>query len=151
HKAALVTVVLPALFLMLGAGAFFWWQEQRRSAVAQAVAEDLKEADIWQQQERWDKALQVLERASARLGTGGTVVLQDQVAKHRAQVGLIERLEDAQLQAGVTTLEGERDFAGADQAYQAVFSENGLDVAALPPSDIARRIGDSTIRTQLVT
>ena len=43
------------------------------------------------------------------------------------------------------------DHAGADQAYAAAFAKFGLDVAVLPPKEIARRIQASAIRDQLVT
>jgi serine/threonine protein kinase/tetratricopeptide (TPR) repeat protein len=152
----LMTAAMVAAALVLGAGGA--WvaldraarrteAEQQRVATEQAVADDLKEAEIWQQQEQWAKAIPALERAKGRLEGSGLGALQARVETQLRDVALITRLQEARLKGSINGLDGKR---AGDRLYSAVFAEQGLDVAKLDFESTARQIRASAIRKQLV-
>src|SRR5436190_20431911 len=95
RRGVLTAAALLAAALVLGAGS--GWvaldqaarraeTEHRRTAIEQAVAEDLQEAEIWRKQEQWAKTLQALERAKGRLEGSGLASVQHQVERQRQDV-----------------------------------------------------------------
>ena len=155
----LIAIVLLAAALALGAG--IGWvaldqaarrieTERQNADTERAIADDLKEADIWQGQERWAKTLQLLERARTRLAGSGLTPLKAQIEERRRDAALVVRLEVARLKASVAAAEmltgpgysrsvrSDFDYARAIAAYESAFMDNGLDVAAIPPEDVAR-------------
>jgi serine/threonine protein kinase/Flp pilus assembly protein TadD len=143
----------------------------RQILVELGVADDLKEADTWQRQEQWDKALDALKRATARLEGSAQGPLQDQVATRRRDAAFVLRLEQARLEAlafaqGKDRLDPavqrtnylalvensrkDRDYPAVDQAYRLAFEENGLDLAVLTAENAARLVLSSAIRAHLV-
>jgi Flp pilus assembly protein TadD/tRNA A-37 threonylcarbamoyl transferase component Bud32 len=146
-------VLAGAAALLLAASLLFagnlWRLERQAAATEQAVADDLREADLLQQQERWSETLQVLERASGRLAAGGPPPLRQRVEQRRTNVAMVARLEEARLQLRAAGPE-EDDSTGADQAYAAAFASYGLNLETLAPEEAAERIRTSPIRTQLV-
>lgn len=133
------------MLIVLALGVTYLQKSGRVRQITQAVAEDLKEADVFQGQGQWAEALPALERASGRLEGSGLDSLQTQVAERRRDVALVARLENVRLISA-----DEPDLAAQVQAYRAAFAENGLDVAALAPEEIAQRIRDSAIRIHLI-
>jgi tetratricopeptide (TPR) repeat protein len=158
HK-PLVTalVVLVVTAALLGAGGLWWQerqsaaQERQRTATAEAVRQDLKDAEVWQQRDNWPEALQALQKASGRLQGIGLDLLQVQVEQRLRQAALVAQLNDAQVLASEVHADGSRDFSAPDQAYAKTFADHGLDVAALTAEEIADHIQASTIRNRLVT
>jgi serine/threonine protein kinase/Flp pilus assembly protein TadD len=133
---------------LLGGGVLWSWQRQQY-LTAQAVGEDLREAEQWQKQERWPEARQALERARGRLAGGGSASLSERVEARRRDVALVTRLEDARLQSSAVR-DSTSDYAGADLAYATAFVEYGLELSDLAPEEAAGRIRTSAIRVQLV-
>jgi serine/threonine protein kinase/Flp pilus assembly protein TadD len=127
-----------------------WRQERQRTAIEQAVAEDLREADVWQGQEKWQKALPALERAAARLQGSGLEELQERVEKRRRELIFVGRLEKERLRNFTFARRETQDYSAQNHAYHSAFAENGLDLAKLPAEDIAQRIRASSIRSPLV-
>jgi serine/threonine protein kinase/Flp pilus assembly protein TadD len=151
HRARLGVAAILGLAILLG-GAALWRQELRSAATAQAVENDLKEADIFRDQQQWSQARQALERAKGRLEGSGLAALQDQVERRRRELDLVARLEDAHLRAPPFSLPGhQEDKHEADRLYGAVFAELGLKVGPADVEESARIIQHSAIRTQLVT
>jgi serine/threonine protein kinase/tetratricopeptide (TPR) repeat protein len=148
NRGPVLAAGLMLLALALG-GAGLWQRERQRDATAQAVGEDLREAEHLQEQERWPEAVQALERAAGRLAGGDVAALRERVEGRRKEVALVGRLEEARLQGSAVKNRG-FDFAAADRAYRAAFAEHGLDVTALAPQEAAGRIRESAIRGRLV-
>ena len=69
--------------------------ERQRLAAEQAVKEDLREADLLQEQERWPEMLQVLERARSRLAAAGSTPLRERVEQRRIDLTMVGQLEEA--------------------------------------------------------
>ncbi len=137
--------------LVLG-GVALGWQQRQLAEVEQAVAADLREADLLQNEERWPEALQVLERAAGRLATGGPQRLREGVEQRRQNVAMVAELEEARLQS-VATVEkgGGLDFNGADRRYREALAGYGLDLEAISAQEAAQRIRASAIRGHLIT
>jgi serine/threonine protein kinase/tetratricopeptide (TPR) repeat protein len=151
HKPLVTGVAAFLLSALVLASAVLWSQEHRRAAAERAVAEDLREADTWQQQEKWAKALQALERAKARLEEAGLDHLKGEVDKRGRDLALVTLLDRIRLKASrFAYFRSGWDFAGADRAYADMFARSGLDVTGLPPEELARRIQASAIKSQLV-
>ncbi len=124
--------------------------DRQRAVTEQAVTEDLKDAVRSLARDRLAEARQALERAKGRLEGSELETLQAQVAECAREVTFVGLLEEARLKASELASDGNRDFAGADRAYLAVFAAHGLDVTALGAQEIARKIKGSAIQTQLV-
>jgi serine/threonine protein kinase/Tfp pilus assembly protein PilF len=164
HRGRLRIVATLLLFLAALAGVIGWeihdqaardeevarQVRAREEATAQAVAEDLREADTWQKQEQWARVIPPLEHAAGRLVESGLSSLKALVEERRRDATLIVRLEEARLKASEISLDGNRDYTGADRAYGAAFADHGLDVVAVPAEEIAQHIKVSAIRSQLV-
>ena len=149
HRARLGVAAILGIAVLLGGAAFLWRQGQR-SATAQAVENDLKEAGIYRDQQQWTKAVNSLERAQGRLEGSGLTELANRVEQQRREVRLVDQIEKARMQMLQVAGREDRDFAGADRLYAAAFAENGMDLAALPPQKAARRIEASPIHVHLV-
>src|SRR5262249_58667145 len=63
-RAGAAALLLAALLLV---GGSLWGLQRQAAAKEQAVDEDLREAELLQEQEHWAEALQALERATGRL------------------------------------------------------------------------------------
>ncbi|MFO0968008.1 MAG: tetratricopeptide repeat protein [Gemmataceae bacterium] len=150
HKPLATGVGAVLLTVLLLGGTALWRQQVREAATEQAVSEDLREAERLQKLERWAEALQALERASGRLANGGSENLREQVQRRRQEVALVAQLEEARLSRW--NLTGDRVFGltESDRAYQVAFATHGLDLEMLGSEEMARRVRESAIHTQLV-
>src|SRR5262249_38130820 len=91
------------------------------------------------------------EGAKARLEAAGLEHLRVEVDKRGRELALVALLEKIRLKASrFAYFASASDFAGADRAYAEAFAQNGLDMAALAPAEIAHRIRASGIRSQLI-
>jgi len=152
HKALLLAMALPVLALLLLSGNQLWSNYRQRVATELAVAEDLKEAEIWQRQEQWPKALQALERATGRLEGSSSRSLQARVEAHRRDVALVALLKKAFLQGSAVASDHTTiDYPGTDRAYAAAFAAHGLNMAPFAMEETSGRIRASGIRFHLVT
>ncbi len=153
HRTSVVITAILLTVAVAAAASIGWMardQATRQTLLEQAVDGDLKEAKIWEDQKLWAKALPALERANGRLIGLGLDSLQAQVEKRRKDATLAGLLEKVGMQAALPSTEV-RSFAVVDRAYRSAFAENGLDVTALAPEEVARRIRASAISSQLVT
>ncbi len=154
HQALVTSITLVLLTALVLGGVALGWQQRQLAAVEQAVAADLREADLLQNEERWPEALQVLERAAGRLATGGPQRLREGVEQRRKNVAKVAELEEARLQrADLATTEegGGLDFKGADLRYREALAGYGLELEALSAQEAAQRIRASAIRGHLIT
>jgi serine/threonine-protein kinase len=140
HRILAPSMVVLLAALMLGGGLTWSWQRQE-FFTEQAVNEDLRETDLWQNQERWPESLQALERATGRLAGVGPASLRERIESRRRDVALVAELEEARSWTGVSF-----DYTGADRAYEKAFAEHGLTMSALT----AQQIRASAIRTPLL-
>jgi serine/threonine-protein kinase len=144
QRAAVAAAVLVGLIASVLAGANLLWWAQKRAEAEQAVAGYLQQAEVLQEQGRWDEAGQVLARAEERLAGGEPASLLHQVRRLRADADWVAELEEAQLSAASAGLEQ------MDRAYEEAFTRRGLDLRALDPAEAAARIRNSAIRARLV-
>jgi tetratricopeptide (TPR) repeat protein len=150
NRAVVASLAVGLLAAVLLGGGMLWSWQRQYYLTAQAVGEDLREAELWQELERWPKTLQALERATGRLAGSGSASLSERVNERRRNVALVARLEEARLQASAVK-DRTFDHAGADLAYATAFAECGLAVSDLSPEQAAACIRTSAIRKQLVT
>ncbi len=150
------TAVILAVTVAMLAGTIGWAvrdeaarqaeTDRLRAITEQAVAEDLKEAENWLQQEKLEKAVHALERAKVRLGSG-LALLQARVRERLRDVALIARLHEARLNAAAFLWGDPRQ---GDQQFRAVFAELGLDIDSPDIEKTASQIRASALRNQLV-
>jgi tetratricopeptide (TPR) repeat protein len=145
HKPLVAGVGVLLLMALLLGGVGLWWIQRLRVE----VGADLREAELFQEQEHWQEALRALERASGKLTWGGPVSLRQRVDVLRRDVYLVYRLEEARLLASAAT-DMAFDYVGADRAYSEAFAGHGLDVTELAPQEVAERIRSLAIRTHIV-
>jgi serine/threonine protein kinase/cytochrome c-type biogenesis protein CcmH/NrfG len=153
HRKALQLTVALLLLCAGLAGAVGWWvlnNEAREEATAQAVAKDLKEADIWQAQEHWAQAVKALERAIDRLEGSNLASLRARVEERRRDASMVARLEKVRLQRLLVLGKPDRNWAEVDRAFSSAFADYGLDLPALTKEEAAARIRDSRIDAHLV-
>jgi tetratricopeptide (TPR) repeat protein len=153
HRAA---VAAAAVVLVLGsamlAGSVGWqahgW-EARREQTAQAVAQALDEAALWQQQRRLPEALSAVRRADG-LVRGGTAdeALRRHVQARRADLELLEALDNARLE-GTAERDGHFDHERANGLYEEAFRAAGLDIEGLPTEEAAERLRLTTVAAEL--
>jgi serine/threonine protein kinase/Flp pilus assembly protein TadD len=122
--------------------------ENQRVTLEQAVAKDLEQADFWQTNNQWAKALQFLEHAKGLLAESGLAALQARVEARHREVALVARLQHARLKGSLTS-PGLGKPEG-DRLYGAAFAEQGLRMGAADIEETARQIRASAIRHQLV-
>jgi tetratricopeptide (TPR) repeat protein len=160
NKAALATATVLALAALLAGGGLLWLQGQR-VARDRDVSLYLEEAEQWERQGNWPKALRALERAEGRLAGGGPAPLQRRADQVREHARFVRDLEECRL---LSSLSEERfddrqehrpyaeafNNAGADRAYAEAFQNRDWDIQARAAEEIAEQIAASPIRRQLV-
>ena len=144
---AAVAASTVALALIAGVGVLLWLMSGR-AATAAAVKLDLNEAVRCQARSAWPDARAALDRATARLGSGGPAALRARLAAVRRDDDLVARLEDVRLHHRIS--EGRRDRDDCDKAYAAVFHDFGVAEPAEDPAAVAARIRASNVRDALV-
>src|SRR5262249_53066487 len=85
------------------------------------------------------RALKALQRAQERINLAGPESLRAEVDERQREAALVVALEKIPMQ-----------MVDAEGAYAHIFAANGLDVAALAPDEIARRIKDMAVRDHVV-
>src|SRR5262249_52283570 len=93
RKAVVVAAGLVALVVLLAGGNWLSAVRQR-AEVERAVAGYLQQAEVLQEQGRWDEAGQVLARAEERLAGGEPAGLLHQVRRLRADADWVAELEE---------------------------------------------------------
>jgi serine/threonine-protein kinase len=149
-----VASLLFTLALVLGSaagigGSMKWEQGQRAARTEWLVNEAILEARRLLGESKWPEALAVVTRADHLLDSGGAVAdLRQRVNDLRADVEMLERLEDVRLKK--IPLKASPDpFAELDAAYAAAFRKYGIEVEALTPDGAAAWIRGRVIRDEL--
>jgi hypothetical protein len=150
HRPAVWAGSLLLLVLMIvGVVGAFWWVQNHTAADTEARAA-LKEAERWQQDERWSEALSAIRRAQAVLHWfGADARLRHQINDLAKDLEMAQQLEESRLQGKAVT-DGHFDTAACVTAYATAFAWYGLDVEHEDASTSAKFIRSRSISTQLV-
>jgi hypothetical protein len=154
HPAALAAVTAAVLVTVaVLAGSIGWAAHERatrRQATAQAVTAALRESASWQVQRRLPEALSAVRRV-AGLGAWRDLDedLRRRVGSRLADLTLVERLDDARLEATSGVKDDGFDFPLADRLYREAFREAGLDVEALSTEEAGARLRETTVAAEL--
>jgi tetratricopeptide (TPR) repeat protein len=150
HKALVRAATALVLVVLLLGGGFLWREQQQRAAVERAVEASLERVELFQQQERWDEALAILEAAEGQLEGHRLEVLRQRVQRQKRDVEMLTRLENARLRLAAAGKERVFDYVGADRLYAEAFQWYGLDVVGLTPEEAAEHIRASAISGRLI-
>ena len=130
NKAALASTGLVMLVLTILTGSIGWNYRDRaarQTAVEQEVNLALKEAEQWQQQEKWPEALSAAKRAQGLLVGGGSDGIRDRAHQLRKDLEMVLRLEEIPLLSSELK-DNSFDWEAADRAYAHAFRDYGIDV-----------------------
>jgi tetratricopeptide (TPR) repeat protein len=154
HK-PLVAGAAAALVMGLAvlAGSIGWVARDaaaRRTTMEQAIASAWEESLSWQERRRLSEALSAARRAEGLLaGAAVNEALRQRVRSLRADLELLDRLENIRLDRETEVQDGHFNQKGADGLYGQVFQVAGLDVEGLPVEEAAEHIGRSTVAAEL--
>src|SRR5262249_47373708 len=117
HRAVVVgTAVIVVMALVLLGGVAGWLLQRRLSAEAEAL-QAVAQAETWQQQAQWPKALAAAQRAEGLLtGGGGRPQMQQRVRELLDDLAMLDRLEQIRLEQS-QVVDGQFDIARADANY----------------------------------
>jgi tetratricopeptide (TPR) repeat protein len=156
HRAAVTaTVLCLGMALAAAVGSVGWVLGERASrqeAAEAKVREALEEGGRrLQEGNPYDPVLiTMVQQAQARVDAGAVgPELQGRVRQLRRDLDMLQRLEEARLQATAPGKEG-WDWTGADRLYAEAFQEYGLDVIFPDPAKTAEQVRTSAIHTHLV-
>jgi tetratricopeptide (TPR) repeat protein len=154
HKPAVAGVTAALLMGLAVLGGSIGWvardQEARRAKNLEIVAGAMEDTRTWQQRRRLPEALWAARRADALLAeTEVDESLRESVRARRADLELLDRLEDIRLETMIADTEGEFDRKGADSLYGQTFREAGLNLEELPVEESAERIRNSTVPVEI--
>jgi tetratricopeptide (TPR) repeat protein len=143
------TMLAASLLLAVALVGGSLWLVVRQAHLRGVVAADLREVAALQEQARWAEARAVLERAEARLDSGGPDDLRGQVGRVRHDLDLeieLDRIRLSRVTSGNLALYKTK----ADAAYTKAFGESGLASVDDPPAIVAARVQESTVRVALM-
>jgi serine/threonine-protein kinase len=160
--AVLLTTALALTGLAVGGG--MWLAHQRGVQRAEAAQRDkelrgeihaaVDQAASLRRGYHFREARQLLQQAGQRLGSAGPDDLRRLVEQARADLGLVQRLDDARSlgsarSLGATLETGKRDPLGAE-LYASAFADAELGRAGEDVEAVASRVRDSAVRAELV-
>src|SRR5262249_49010639 len=97
---------------------------------------------------KWPEALAAARRAEALLADGGAEALRQRVRVLLADLAMVARLEEVELQKD-NMRDHRFDYELAAAEYTKAFREFGIDVEALAPAEAAARLRARTIPVEL--
>jgi tetratricopeptide (TPR) repeat protein len=177
NRVALVmaSVVMVAMMLVVVAvaGSIGWAARDRalRDAVLdEQVNRTLEEANTLIESGKWSEALGLVDRADKLLASAGRMERPPRLLKLQKDLSMAERLEEIYgepkwtLKGSISSEHGtghqhqaepasDEDFYQGrkqDTRFAQAFQEFGIDVEALPPTEAAARMGQTSIRPALV-
>ena len=145
--------ILGALLLTIALICGGWWLFAERTATRRAVEDDLREAAQWQKHSSWAEARSALERAKGRLGGGGNAELCRRLDQSCRDLELALRLDDIRMnRTGAVDGRFHTHFKWpqADQDYEALFREAGLEAVGGDPATLTALVEASNIKKALV-
>ncbi|MFO0808039.1 MAG: protein kinase [Gemmataceae bacterium] len=130
-------------------------RDVRQAAAVLAAHEALADADRAEQAARWREAQEATKRAAGLLdGAGGNETLRKTVERRLDDLAKVLRVEDIrlkqQLSTRTSTNDGPLEIFLGDKLYTAAFREFDIDVDALEPEEVARRLPQGEARAELV-
>jgi tetratricopeptide (TPR) repeat protein len=153
NKGRLAAVAGVFLALAGIAGYVAWTRHERAlqsTGMALVITAALDELVSWQEQRRLAEALSAARRTDGLLaGADVDESLRQRVRARRADLELLEQLENVRLEKMTAVKDGHFDLEGADVLYGQRFREAGLDVEALPAEGAGERIRRSTVAAEL--
>jgi serine/threonine-protein kinase len=139
------SLVIASLLVCVGL-----WFVVQQAHQRDAVEADLKEVAALQEQARWEEARAVLERAEARLNSGGPAHLRSQLSLARRDFDLVTELNRILL-SRVTSGNLALYKTKADADYTRAFEVSGVAKAGDPPDLVAVQVQGSAVRVALMT
>ncbi len=145
---------VAAVALLVIAGSVGWVLSDRAAQQAYAereAAEALDDAGEWCERGLWPQAQTKLRRAETVLGDRGSPPLRSRLGRLRANVQIMERVEEIRLWRANNIVEGNQfDNAGSINDYRKAFEAYGLPVLELEHGEAAERVRASAIREALL-
>jgi tetratricopeptide (TPR) repeat protein len=146
------------VLLLLGGGAFAWWQDRQMSErraeardkerqASQGVDAALRLVPDLRKQYKFGAAKKTLDQA-ALLAKGGAPDRLDEVEQAERDLALVVQLDDIRYRKWMGT--GKVNLENAAQEYRQAFAGRDLDVTALGPAETAERIAASAVKADLV-
>jgi tetratricopeptide (TPR) repeat protein len=149
-------VVVGALgLLLLGGGAFAWWQDRQATARREEKAREqerarrntdaalAQSADL-RHRALWTPAETALNQALAALGPDADPTLRDRLEAARRETRFLARLDQIRDGGFDVSINITLD------AYRAIFAEHGFDLPRGDEADLARRVAAHPLRDELV-
>jgi tetratricopeptide (TPR) repeat protein/tRNA A-37 threonylcarbamoyl transferase component Bud32 len=122
----------------------------RREATMRPAVENTLELVVKLRQEaRWEEAEAALKLALSRLGEEGAADLRQRLVQAQADLRLVKRLDEIRLKR-LILVSGKLNLAGAAEAYEAAFREQGLDIRAADAATLGRQVAASPVRDHLL-
>ena len=154
NKAALATVAIILAAIIGVAGSVGWVVKDRQaqqSMTRREVETALAEATRLLGESRWAEALAWVNRAEGVLAHGGgDEDLRRRVRDLRADLEMVETLEEVRLQGAEVKVEEDRfELERTDPIYEKTFRDYGIDVVALDPAEAAERIQARNVPVEL--
>ena len=147
---ATTAVVVIGTMLAGGLGYVVRDRAAREGQISSAVGSALDEADKWEQVRKWPESLAAAERARVLLGNaGGDPALRANVVQRRDNLAMALRLQDIRLEMAAVKNET-FDLGLGDTLYATAFREYGIDLEALEPEEVARRLPAGAVRDEMV-
>ena len=144
--AALLVTALALVGLASGGGV---WLVQRRAELRNEVVTTVAQAVSLRQGFHFREARQLLEQVRQRVGRAGPDDLRGRVDQARADLDLVEHLDDARIQVP-TLVEGKYEPAGAERLYAAAFVAAGLGREGDDSESMAARVQESAVRAEII-
>jgi tetratricopeptide (TPR) repeat protein len=154
--------------LLLGGGAFAWWQDRqatarrtetanrerdeqnRRDRNAEAVAALLAQCEETLKGDDAAKAAVALDAAEKRAAEGGEDALADRLARCRADLAVTRDLDAVDVFRWTPVENKQPDGPAVAERYRGAFGRFGADPGSVSPEEAARRVAGSAVRDRLV-
>ena len=150
HRTLVASLTAVLLVSGLLVGATGGWLAARQADTVRAARTDLEEATLLQRQEQWADARAALQRAEGRLSEGGPEDVRQLVARVRADLDMVARLDKIRLGRSVIRNDTlEFDTASTAKEYANAFRDYGLDMEGEVPA-VAEAVRQSSIKPQLL-
>ena len=144
--AALLVTALALVGLASGGGV---WLVQQRAELRNEVVTTVAQAVSLRQGFHFGEARQLLDQVRQRVERAGRADLRGRVDQARADLDLVEHLDDARIQVP-TLVEGKYEPAGAERLYAAAFVAAGLGREGDDSESMAARVQESAVRAEIV-